>query len=381
MGFQRGLSMADVKVGLQGVVIAQSEICSIDGERGRLMYRGYDIHDLASHSSFEEVVYLLWHGQLPKRDQLEALRTELAENREVPPEILSLLKKLPPPQHPMEMLRTLVSSLSLYDPESEDMSVEANRRKAMRLTSQMATLVAALGRAKAGSDQVRPDRRLSHAANFLYMLRGTAPHGEDARWFDVALILHADHSFNASTFAARVTASTLSDMHSAITSAVGTLKGPLHGGANERVMRMLLEIGGTDRAESYIRQLLAQKAKVMGFGHRVYHTQDPRAAVLRKMSEEIGRRAGETKWFDMSRAIEDLMLREKKLNANVDFYSASAYYVLGIPVDLYTPVFAVSRIAGWTAHVLEQYANNKLIRPLAEYTGPSPQSYLPLEQR
>jgi citrate synthase len=373
--------MPEVKVGLQGVVIAQSEICSIDGERGRLMYRGYDIHDLAAQSTFEEVVYLLWHGRLPGHDELETLRNELSENRAVAPEVLELLKKLPPPQHPMEVVRTLISALSLYDAESEDMSTEANRRKAMRLTAQMATVVAAVGRAKYGNDPVGPDPKLNHAANFLYMLTGTAPHKEDAHWFDVALILHADHSFNASTFAARVTASTLSDMHSAITSAVGTLKGPLHGGANERVMQMLLEIGSIERAEPYVRELLERKAKVMGFGHRVYHTEDPRATVLRKMSEQIGRRASNTKWFEISRKIEDLMIREKRINANVDFYSASAYYALGIPVELYTPVFAVSRIAGWTAHTLEQYANNKLIRPLAEYTGPMKQNYIPLEER
>ena len=373
--------MREVKAGLQGIVIAQSDICSVDGEHGKLTYRGYDIHDLAARSTFEEVVYLLWHGGLPGRDELQKLRKELSENRQVAPEILDLLKRFPPPQHPMEMLRTLISALSHYDPESEDMSIEANRRKAIRLTAQMATLVAAVGRSRNGDEPVTPDPRLNHAANFLYMVSGKVPHEEDSRWFDVALILHADHSFNASTFAARVTASTLSDMHSAITSAIATLKGPLHGGANERVMRMLLEIASVERAEPYVRQLLARKAKVMGFGHRVYQTGDPRAAILRKMSEELGRRASDTKWFDMSRKIEELMLREKNLNANVDFYSASSLYILGIPVDLYTLVFAASRIAGWTAHVLEQYANNKLIRPLAEYTGPVKQSYVPIESR
>jgi citrate synthase len=373
--------MAEVKVGLQGVVIAQSSICSIDGERGKLMYRGYDIHDLAAHSTFEEVVYLLWHGRLPKRAELEGLQNDLSENRAVAPEILELLKKLPPPQHPMETLRTLVSALSLYDPEAEEMSEEANRRKAMRLTAQLGTLVAAFSRVRNGQAPVAPDPKLNHAANFLYMLKGQVPNAEEARCFDVALILHADHSFNASTFAARVTASTLSDMHSAITSAIGTLKGPLHGGANERVMRMLLEIGSVDRAEPYVQDLLARKQKVMGFGHRVYHTEDPRATVLRKMSEELGRRTGETKWFEISRRVEEFMIREKKINANVDFYSASAYYVLGIPVELYTPVFAVSRISGWTAHVLEQYANNKLIRPLAEYTGSTNLKYIPVDQR
>ncbi len=373
--------MAEVKVGLQDVVVATSEICSIDGQRGKLTYRGYDIHDLADHATFEEVVYLLWHGRLPKRAELDDLEKQLAANRSISPEIIDLLKRLPPPQHPMETLRTAVSALSLYDPEAEDMSEEANRRKALRLTAQMGTLVAAFGRVREGKDAIAPHPKLSHAANFLYMLQAKEPEAESARWFDVALILHADHSYNASTFAARVTASTLSDLHSAITSAIGTLKGPLHGGANEQVMKMLLEIQTPDRAEEYVRNLLAQKKKVMGFGHRVYHTEDPRATVLRRMSEALGRRAGQPKWFEMSKKIEDLMIREKKINANVDFYSASAYCVLSVPVDLYPLIFAVSRISGWTAHVLEQYANNKLIRPLAEYVGPTDRKYVPFDQR
>ena len=373
--------MAEVKAGLQDVVIAASEICSIDGAKGILTYRGYDIHDLATHASFEEVVYLLWNGRLPKRAELAELEQELAENRPISADMIDLLKRLPPPQHPMETLRTAVSALSLYDPEAEDMSMEANRRKALRLTAQMGTIVAAFGRIREGKGPVAPDPQLNHAANFLYMLKGQPPNAENARWFDVALTLHADHSFNASTFAARVTASTLSDLHSAITSAIGTLKGPLHGGANEQVMKMLLEVQTEEEAEDHVRGLLAQKKKVMGFGHRVYHTEDPRATVLRKMSEELGRRTGQPKWFQMSKRVEDLMIREKKINANVDFYSASAYYVLGIPIDLYPLIFAVSRISGWTAHVLEQYANNRLIRPLAEYTGPTGQKYVPIDQR
>jgi citrate synthase len=373
--------MPEVKVGLQDVVIATSEICAIDGEKGRLVYRGYDIHDLAEHSTFEEVVYLLWHGRLPRTNELEELKAQLAANRPVSPEILDLLKRLPAPQHPMEMLRTVVSALSLYDPDASDMSEEANRRKALRLTAQMSTLVAAFARIRQGQEAISPAPQLSHAANFLYMLSGRMPDEKSARWFDIALILHADHSFNASTFAARVTASTLSDLHSAITSGIGTLKGPLHGGANEQVMKMLLEIQTPDRVDDYVRGLLAQKKKVMGFGHRVYRTEDPRATVLRKMSEALGVRAGQTQWFEISKKIEDLMIREKNINANVDFYSASAYYVLGIPVDLYTLVFALSRISGWTAHVLEQYANNKLIRPLAEYTGPQNLKYIPTDQR
>ncbi len=373
--------MAEVKVGLQDVVIATTEICSIDGQRGILTYRGYNIHDLAEHSTFEEVVYLLWYGRLPRPAELDELRRQLVEHRPIAPEMVDLLKRLPPPQHPMETLRTAVSALSLYDPEAEDMSLEANRRKALRLTGQMGTIVAAFGRIRDGQEPIPPDPNLNHAANFLYMLTGQAPDAETARHFDVALILHADHSFNASTFAARVTASTLSDMHSAITSAIGTLKGPLHGGANEQVMRMLLEIQTLDRVDDHIHRLLAEKKKIMGFGHRVYHTEDPRATVLRKMSEALGRRHHDTRWFEMSKRIEELMIREKKLNANVDFYSASAYYVMGIPVDLYPLIFAVSRISGWTAHVLEQYANNKLIRPLAEYTGPTNQKYVPIDQR
>ena len=373
--------MAEVKTGLQNVVIATSEICSIDGQQGRLIYRGYEISELAANSTFEEVVYLLWHGRLPLRAELDQLKNDFAENRSVAPEILDLLKSLPPAQHPMETLRTAISALSLYDPESEDMSREANRRKAVRLTAQMGTIVAAYGRIREGKEAVAPDPGLGHAANFLYMLTGQKPGDQDARWFDIALILHADHSFNASTFAARVTASTLSDMHSAITSAIGALKGPLHGGANERVMRMLLEIGSVDKAEDYVRGLLARKEKVMGFGHRVYRTRDPRATILQEMSEELGRSTGQTKWFEMSQRIENLMVSEKGINANVDFYSASSYYVLGIPVDLYTLIFAVSRISGWTAHVLEQYGDNKLIRPLAEYTGPTGLNYVPIARR
>jgi 2-methylcitrate synthase len=374
-------SMAEVKAGLQDVVIATSQICSIDGQQGKLSYRGYDIHDLSQNSTFEEVVFLLWNGRLPKRDELKSLAEQFAGYRPIAPEVVDFLKRLPPAQHPMETLRTAVSAMSLFDSEAEDMSPEANRRKAVRLTAQMGTLVATYGRLRKGENAVSPDPKLNHAANFLYTLTGQRPKEEETRWFDAALILHADHSFNASTFAARVTASTLSDMHSAVTSAIGALKGPLHGGANEQVMKMLLEIGTLEKAEDYVRNLLARHKKVMGFGHRVYRTEDPRATVLRRMSEDLGRRAGELKWFEMSKKIEDLMIREKKINANVDFYSASAYYVLGIPVDLYPLVFAVSRISGWTAHVLEQYASNKLIRPLAEYVGPRDLKYTPMDKR
>lgn len=373
--------MPEVKVGLQNVVIATSEISAIDGQEGTLVYRGYDIHDLVEHSTFEEVVYLLWYGRLPKAEELEEFEDQLAGNRSVPPEILNLLEHFPLSQPPMDVLRTAVSALSLYDPDAHDMSPEANGRKALRLTAQMSTLVAAFGRIRQGKQSLAPVPKLGHAANFLYMLNGRTPDEESVRWFDIALIIHADHSFNSSTFAARVTASTLSDLHSAITSAIGTLKGPLHGDANEQVMKMLLEIQTAGRVDDYVHNLLGQKKRVMGFGHRVYHSQDPRATELRGMSEALCTRAGQTKWFEISRKIEDLMIREKNINANVDFYSASAYYVLGIPLELYPLVFALSRISGWTAHVLEQYAHNKLIRPLADYTGPQNLKYVPVGQR
>jgi citrate synthase len=373
--------MAEIKEGLQDLVIANSSICWVDGERNKLTYAGYDINDLAAHSSFEEVVYLLWHGRLPSRAELGDLKTDLARNRSVPPEVLNLISRLPRTEYPMEALRTAVSAVALYDPEAEDMSFEVNRRKAVRLTAQMATLVAALGRIEEGKEPIEPDQSLDHAANFLYMLRGERPNQEESHYFDVALIVHADHSYNASTFTARVIASTLSDMHSAVTGAIGALKGPLHGGANEQVMKMLLQIDTVERADAYIHNLLAQKKKVMGFGHRVYRGEDPRALILKRMSQELGRRAGQTKWFEISNHIEELMKREKNINSNLDFYSASAYYVLGIPVTLYPLIFAVSRISGWSAHVLEQYAHNRLIRPLAEYVGPRDLKWAPFDQR
>ncbi len=373
--------MTEIPAGLQDVVIANSEICSIDGERCRLSYGGYDIHDLVEHATFEEVVFLLWNGRLPKQAELDELRHDLVRERDLAPEIIELMQRLPPPQNSMETLRTVVSALSLYEPDAEDISIEANRRKAVRLTGQLSTIVAAFARIHQGKEPINPHPELSCAANFLYMLHGGWPNPDDAHFFDLALILHADHSYNASTFAARVIASTLSDMHSAVTGAIGALKGPLHGGANEQVMKMLLEIQEIDKAEDYVLNLLAQKRKVMGFGHRVYHGEDPRAVELQRLSEALGRRTGKTKWFEISRRIHEVMLREKKIYANVDFYSASAYYVLGIPVDLYPLIFAVSRIAGWTAHILEQYAHNKLIRPLADYTGPTNQKWLPIEER
>ncbi len=369
--------------GLEGVVATVSGICYIDGDRGILAYRGIDIHDLAENSTFEEVCFLLWYGKLPTRRELEELRGALAEARKLDPAILTLLRQFPRTVLPMDVLRTAVSALGMYDPDFRLNDQAANLRKSIRLTSQIAIIVAAYDRIRKGRPVAEPDRNLSHAANFLLMLNGEPPSKTAERALDVALILHADHELNASTFAARVTAATLSDMHSAITSGIGALKGPLHGGANEAVFRMLEEIDrtGADPVE-YVRNLLAQKKKISGFGHRVYHTEDPRATHLRQMARELGETSGQKKWYEMSRRIEEFMKAEKKLNANVDFYSASTYHILGLDVDLFTPVFAVSRISGWTAHVLEQLDDNRLIRPRAEYVGPAyPAPYVPIERR
>src|SRR6478736_6511936 len=341
------------KAGLEDVVAASSAICYLDGDRGVLAYYGYDIHDLARGASFEEVCYLLWHGRLPNRAELGDLQSQLAAARPIA--------------------------------EPNDNSQPANYRKAIRLTAQMASLVATYGRLQAGGGPIQPDPALGHAANFLYMLTGERPSALATRAFDIALVLHADHELNASTFAARVAAATLTDLYSAIVGAIGTLKGPLHGGANADVMRLLIEIGedaSPERIDEAIRAKLARKVKIPGFGHRVYRTEDPRATHLRRMSKELGERAGNTRWFEMSQRIEALVKGEKKLYPNVDFYSASTYYTLGIPIDLFTPIFAVSRVSGWTAHCLEQYANNRLIRPRTDYIGPAyPQTFLTLAER
>jgi citrate synthase len=369
--------------GLEGVVATTSKICYIDGDQGVLAYRGIDIHELADNSTFEETCYLLWNGSLPTRSELKELQQRLASERKLDPAIIEFLRTVPKGSSPMDVLRTAVSTLGLYDPEEKNNDHAANVSKAIRLTSQIAMIVAAYDRLRKGKSVVQPDPSLSHAANFLLLLNGTAPSKTAERALDIALILHADHELNASTFAARVTAATLSDMHSAITSAIGALKGPLHGGANEAVFRILSQIdsSGTDPVE-YIRKMLAEKKKISGFGHRVYHTEDPRATHLRKMSEDLSRSSGEPKWFEMSRKIEQFVKAEKKLNANVDFYSASTYHVLGIDVDLFTPIFAVSRISGWSAHVIEQLDDNRLIRPRADYIGPAyPQHWVPMEQR
>ena len=373
-----------VRGGLDEVVATSSAICYLDGQRGVLAYRGYDIHDLATWASFEETCFLLWHGRLPNRAELGDVRSELAAARPLPDAILRLMRTLPAGDG-MDALRTLTSAIAHYEAEPGGTVAQARARTAVRLTAQVASLVATWGRLSAGGGPIAPDPALSHAANFLYMLTGRRPDAVETRALDVALVLHADHELNASTFAGRVTAATLSDLHSAVVAAIGTLKGPLHGGANADVMRLLLEIGAEstdDRVEEQIRARLARKEKIPGFGHRVYRTEDPRATHLRRMSQEIGRRAGNMRWFEMSQRIEAIVKAEKKLYANVDFYSASTYYMLGIPIDLFTPIFAVSRISGWTAHFLEQYANNRLIRPRAEYIGPEyPQRFVSLEER
>jgi citrate synthase len=375
---------AKTKAGLEDIVATSSSICYLDGDRGVLAYCGYDIHDLARHATFEEVCYLLWHTRLPTRAELGDLQSQLAASRQLPEPVLRLMRTLPAGDG-MDALRTLTSALGHYDPDAADHSPQANYRKAVRLTAQISSLVGMMGRMMAGGGVIQPDPVLGHAANFLFMLTGDRPSGLATRAFDIALILHADHELNASTFAARVAAATLTDMHSTIVAAIGTLKGPLHGGANADVMRLLLEIGPSsppEKAADVVRAKLARKDKIPGFGHRVYHTEDPRATHLRQMSHDLGQRAGQAVWYEMSERIEALMKTEKNLNPNVDFYSASTYYALGIPIALFTPIFAVSRVSGWTAHVLEQYANNRLIRPRADYIGPAyPQRYQPVEAR
>jgi len=369
--------------GLEGVVAANSSICYIDGDKGVLAYRGIDIHELADHSNFEEVCYLLWFGKLPTRAELQEFRLQLARERKLDAQIVSLIRQVPKHALPMDMLRTIVSALSFFDPEEKSNDTAANLHKSFRITAQIAMIVAAYDRVRKGLPLIEPDRSLSHAGNFLYMLNGEVPSDTATRALDIALILHADHEFNASTFAARVTAATLSDVHSAITSAIGALKGPLHGGANEAVFVILQQISesGADTVE-YVKGMLAQKKKIPGFGHRVYTTEDPRATHLRQMSRDLGYSSGQSKWFEISHKIEEFINAEKKLNANVDFYSASTYHTLGIDIDLFTPIFAVSRISGWAAHVMEQLNDNRLIRPRAEYVGPDyPNKYIPIEKR
>ena len=367
--------------GLEGIVAAATAISYIDGMNGRLFYRGIDINTLAEHSTFEETTALLWYGKLPTRSQIDSFAHKFYDNRQIPNEILALLMALPKKTAPMEVLRTAVSALSSYDPDDLDNSLEANVHKSTRLTASMPTIVAAWDRIRNGQWPILPSSSLGHAANFLYMLTGKPPDAKAARVLDTCMILHADHGLNASTFSARITASTLSDLHSAITSAISTLKGPLHGGANEQVMHMLREIGQVDRVDQYIRGVLNSKKKLMGFGHRVYKADDPRAAWLQRLARELADTSGNRKWYDMSERIRVLVQEARPLPVNVDFYSASVYYTLGIPIDLFTPIFAISRVAGWTAHVYEQYSDNRLIRPESEYIGPMNVRYTPVDER
>ncbi len=376
-----GTESTAATAGLRGVVAAQSAIGDVNGEEGKLIYQGYDIHDLAEHSTFEEVVFLLWNGRLPSGSELEELTQRLRRNYEAPKEVIELMKQFPKTADPMDVLRTAVSSLDFYDEQGHGTDRDPAVRAAVRITAQIGTLAAAWDRIRNGKDVVAPDTNLSIAENFLYMLRGEKADADEARMFDIALILHADHELNASTFTTRVVAGTLADMYGAVTAGIAALAGPLHGGANTAVMKMLIEIGDPSKIDAWVDDALAQKKKIMGIGHAVYKTEDPRATWLRKFSKQMAERKGETKWFEMSQRIEQLMHEKKGMYPNVDFYSASTYYLMGIPLDLFTPIFAVSRISGWTGHILEQYGNNKLIRPRAEYIGPRGLKYTPISER
>ena len=368
--------------GLEGIVANSTNLSDVLGQEGVLIYAGYNINEIAGRAGFEEVVHLLWHGGLPNRAQLDALCTELRAARELPVPVVEFLRKAPATAAPMDVIRTAVSMLGLYDETLKDESPEANRRRAVSITAKIGVITAYFHRARRGLDlpPVRPD--LGEAAHFLYLMSGEEPTPEAVKTLDVAYVLHADHGMNASTFSARVTIATLSDMYSAITSAIGTLKGPLHGGANEGVIHMLQAIGSEENVDAWIDEQLAQKKKIMGIGHRVYKTLDPRAPHLREMAVVLSERLGEPKWIRMSERIAAIMQERKGLNANVDFYSATVYYSLGIPIDLFTPVFAIARTAGWTGHVMEQLADNRLYRPLSEYTGPAiGKKFVPVEKR
>ncbi|UPV75776.1 citrate synthase [Halorussus limi] len=376
----------EVKKGLEGVVVAESGLSFINGDEGRLIYRGYEIEDLAQNASYEEVLYLLWHGELPTRDELDEFSASMAAERELDEDVLDTVRKLAEAdEEPMAALRTAVSMLSANDPDDSDADPtdrEVNLRKGRRITAKIPTVVAAFKRIRDGDDPVGPREDLGHAENFLYMLNDEEPDEVLAETFDMALVLHADHGLNASTFSSMVTSSTLSDLHSAITSAVGTLAGPLHGGANANVMKMLKELDESGKdAKTWVDDALDRGERIMGFGHRVYNVKDPRAKILGEKSEELGEAAGDTKWYEMSVAIEEYMQNEKGLAPNVDFYSASTYYQMGIPIDLYTPIFAMSRVGGWIGHVLEQYEDNRLIRPRAKYTGSKQEEWVPIDER
>jgi len=367
--------------GLDGIVAASTRLSDVRGDIGQLIYCGYDIHELAGKVTFEEVVHLLHHDHLPNRKELEELKGLLVAKRELPKGVVEIIKKFPKDTPPMHAIRTAVSALGCFDPEADNNSMDENRLKALRIVARIPIITAYFHRHRQGKSLLPPEASLSEAANFLYLMDGEKPSDEKVNTLDLCYVLHADHGMNASTFSARVTIATLSDMYSAITSAIGTLKGPLHGGANEGVIKMLQEIGSLDRVDSYIAEALEQKQKIMGIGHRVYKTLDPRAPHLKHMAQVLSAKIGEPKWIQMSERIAELMLKEKNLHANVDFYSATVYYSLGIPTDLFTPIFAIARAAGWTAHVLEQLADNRLIRPQSLYSGPVGLKVVPVNER
>ncbi|CAN5547876.1 citrate synthase [soil metagenome] len=372
---------AAATAGLRGVVAAQSAIGDVNGEEGILIYQGYNIHDLAEHSTFEEVVFLLWNGRLPKSDELAALTADIRANYEAPAEVIALMKQFPKDAEPMDVLRTAVSSLDFYDENGHGTDRVHAMKAAVKMTAQIGTISAAWDRIRNGKEVVAPDHNLSIAENFLYMLRGERADADEAHLFDVCLMLHADHELNASTFTTRVVSGTLAGMYGAVTAGIAALAGPLHGGANTNVMKMLIEIGELDKVDGWVDTALAEHRKIMGIGHAVYKTEDPRATWLRKYSKHMGEKKGIMKWYEMSRRIEQLMFEKKGMFPNVDFYSASTYYLMDIPLDLYTPIFAVSRISGWTGHILEQYGNNKLIRPRAEYIGARDLKYVAIGDR
>ncbi len=372
---------AKSSAGLEGVVAAKSAVCFIDGIAGRLVYRGYEIGDLVENATFEEVAYLLWDEKLPNKTELAALKQELAENAALPAHVMKILAALPAQTQPMDALRTAASALGATDPDLKSNEPDANRRKAVRLTAQFPTIVTAFNRLRAGQQPIAPDPSLSLAANFLYMLTGKKPHDTLTRVMDAALVLHAEHGMNASTFAARVTAATLADMHAAITAALAALKGPLHGGANQDVMEMLLAAGDPRTVEGKVKDMLGSGQKIPGFGHRVYKTFDPRATFLRKMSKQLGEAANNTRWYEMSERIMPIVKQMKDKDPNVDFFSASAYYTMGIPLDLFTPIFAIARVTGWSAHIMEQHRNNRIIRPTDDYVGPMGLKVEPIDKR
>jgi citrate synthase len=367
--------------GLEGIVAASTRLSDVKGDVGELIYSGYNIDELAGKVSFEEVIYLLHHLHLPNRKELDDIKARLKAERELPKGVVEIIKSLPKNSSPMNAIRTAISALGCFDPEADDDSLDAQRHKAIKLIARIPIITAYFHRARNGKSLLPPQNDLGEAANFLYLIDGERPSEEKEKTLDMCYVLHADHGMNASTFSARVTIATLSDMYSAITSAIGTLKGPLHGGANEGVIKMLQEIGGPDKVDAYVAECLAQKKKIMGIGHRVYKTLDPRAPHLKRMAKILSEKLGEPKWIQMSERIAEIMLKEKHLNANVDFYSATVYYSLDIPTDLFTPIFAISRMSGWTAHVLEQLADNRLIRPQSVYTGPVGLKVVPVDQR